>query len=803
MPEVRDLIARAEARAINAARQTCGAYLETVRAAVLRHDTRHVTADADPNELPPSIDAWPPRAVWDAAAGRFLIPVLVDAWRAAWRFALPGEQVTLLADDDYIRRFLADSTRRLGDTAWPDEVYEAVRTAVATSIAALETPAQLRDRLAELLALEPWEHQVELLGRNEAMAAHNVGGYQAGLARQEVFGEQLFKQWSAVDDLRTRPEHRHADGQVVEATAAFQVGGEPLLFPHDPLGSAGNTISCRCVLLWLDETEADAARVAYDTKTQEETVDSTREGLVAAVSGSTSLPSDSTMQADADPAAPTDLVAGESGPTYWTGPLLALDHPTGDSTLAPRMVGVQEAYRATNHPWLSYQRAAAPEHDGKIGIGRVEILWVAPAELDGNQVPHLWGAGTLDMADPDAQEAARKLRDGYAGTVSADLDSAESEIRWFDADGNQVDEPDEDEIWAWLEDEDIGKTPAEYVHTWRLAGATLVQDPAFHTGWVQLTDQPPAELAAGGAVWNLDTNSFTPAAVTASATSATAEPGSQLWCEQVATAAPWCPPASWFTDPHLSGLTKVTVTDQGRVYGHLADWNTLHEVYRIPPPHCPYGGTYPKFHRHPVNTDDGQVVLTGPLASNGHADTCPELTLAGAQMHYDDPNYVIADVTVGEDEHGIWAAGALRPGVSPFQVMLAYRYSFSGDWRDQALIAACAVSTPAFHVAHDESVVALAASAGAGRPKLAAPRTRMRRHVDGSLAVLVASGIVTPRFTRRNSPSTSDVDGFALFRQFRAAERTDRRLAAAHRRVTTNPERVGAAARRVLRGETA
>jgi 2'-5' RNA ligase len=36
------------------------------------------------------------------------------------------------------------------------------------------------------------------------------------------------------------------------------------------------------------------------------------------------------------------------------------------------------------------------------------------------------------------------------------------------------------------------------------------------------------------------------------------------------------PPVEWFEDPKLDGPTPFTVTDDGRVYGHLANWDTCH-----------------------------------------------------------------------------------------------------------------------------------------------------------------------------------------------------------------------------------
>jgi hypothetical protein len=224
----------------------------------------------------------------------------------------------------------------------------------------------------------------------------------------------------------------------------------------------------------------------------------------------------------------------------------------------------------------------------------------------------------------------------------------------------------------------------------------------------------------------------------------TAAAHSKPWAEQVASAVPLEPPADWFANPELTGPTKIRVSNEGRVYGYIASWETTHAALPgVKPPRNP-DPTYARFHRHPVRCDDGSKIKTGPLATGGHADVNAS-DLWAVMQHYDNPSYVVADVVCGEDEYGIWVSGALRPGVSPFQVLLLDRYSISGDWRNQELVAACAVSVPGFHLADDASVVALAASAGADRPVLAEASPRSRTDEDGDVVALVAAGIVRPQ----------------------------------------------------------
>lgn len=76
-------------------------------------------------------------------------------------------------------------------------------------------------------------------------AAENAG-------RQYIYriaadaGVELRKTWRATFDHRVRASHKGADGQTVFITDPFTVGGEALMYPGDPSGSAHNVKNCRC-----------------------------------------------------------------------------------------------------------------------------------------------------------------------------------------------------------------------------------------------------------------------------------------------------------------------------------------------------------------------------------------------------------------------------------------------------------------------------------------------------------------------------------------------------------------------------
>jgi uncharacterized protein with gpF-like domain len=91
-----------------------------------------------------------------------------------------------------------------------------------------------------------------LIARNETACSVNFGNHTT-LASEGV--ER--KEWMATLDDRTRDDHADADGQVVGIDEPFDVGGESLMYPGDPSGSADEVIQCRCSELPVGIGEED------------------------------------------------------------------------------------------------------------------------------------------------------------------------------------------------------------------------------------------------------------------------------------------------------------------------------------------------------------------------------------------------------------------------------------------------------------------------------------------------------------------------------------------------------------------
>lgn len=220
-----------------------------------------------------------------------------------------------------------------------------------------------------------------------------------------------------------------------------------------------------------------------------------------------------------------------------------------------------------------------------------------------------------------------------------------------------------------------------------------------------------------------------------------------------AAGAPMAPPAAWFDDPQLDGPTPLTVLDDGRIFGHLASWGTCHVGIGnscVTPPRS--ATSYAMFRNGVVRTAEGTDIVTGRVTmGTGHADK--RLGLAAAAAHYDDTGSVVADVACGEDAHGIWVAGAMRPNATELQIReLRGSAGLSGDWRRHGraleMVAALAVNVAGFPIPRTQALVAsgvvqsLVAAGVHAQPSLHQPPPA--EHVEARMrdSMIAAAGIL-------------------------------------------------------------
>ena len=220
-------------------------------------------------------------------------------------------------------------------------------------------------------------------------------------------------------------------------------------------------------------------------------------------------------------------------------------------------------------------------------------------------------------------------------------------------------------------------------------------------------------------------------------------------------AAPVTPPRAWFVDPRLDGVTPLTVTPDGRVYGHLATWDVCHLDYgRKQCVTAPKSySSYAAFHLGILTTAEGEDIPVGRLiVGTSHADGMQ--TMASAGVYYSDTGHAVADVRAGEDRYGIWVAGALRPDVTPTQLRVLKASPLSGDWREDPrsgrleLTAALAVNSPGFPVPRPLALVAS----------------------TGTVSALTSISIVAPKKVARPGTSTAlSFDDLAFLKERAAA----------------------------------
>lgn len=129
------------------------------------------------------------------------------------------------------------------DIAWQSGQIQSVMT---QAILQGESIPRIAKRIAQTMG-ETNHASTIRYARTAATAAENAGKVDA-YRRAEELGVDAVQEWRAVLDMRTRHEHREADGQRRAIGEPFEVGGEELMFPGDPSASGHLIWNCRCSL---------------------------------------------------------------------------------------------------------------------------------------------------------------------------------------------------------------------------------------------------------------------------------------------------------------------------------------------------------------------------------------------------------------------------------------------------------------------------------------------------------------------------------------------------------------------------
>ena len=88
-------------------------------------------------------------------------------------------------------------------------------------------------------------HELMRIARTETQSIYNQSKFES-LQQATI---PLSKQWLSSGLSNSRPAHEEANGQTVGVDEPFIVGGEDLMYPGDPSGSASNVINCSCTII--------------------------------------------------------------------------------------------------------------------------------------------------------------------------------------------------------------------------------------------------------------------------------------------------------------------------------------------------------------------------------------------------------------------------------------------------------------------------------------------------------------------------------------------------------------------------
>lgn len=429
-------------------------------------------------------------------------------------------------------------------------------------------------------------------------------------------------------------------------------------------------------------------------------------------------PGSRVVEANPSPDAPAATIPG---PLAWS----AIFAPEGKLTSDKRAFAPDSiTWRQLPLTLMAMTETSEGGHVGAEISGRIDNIWRDEAS------GLIRGSGVFDSGEY-GKKIAGLVDDKTLRGVSVDLAISDYQIgprsQWFDDQGNWAPQEAPDETVDPYKDDTIAVVLAA-----EIGMVTVCPFPAFAEAQIAMGDS----LVAGSnsAFWTVTQQGgfvVEPASQEALIASMlptvifehVIEDGYDGDCIDCVTASaaglvPEKPPAEWFLDPELDEPTALTIDDEGRIYGHAATWGVCHTGFPGSCKTAPRSASgYRYFHLGEVVCEEGERLPVGSITlDTGHADV--GLRHPDATAHYDHTGTVAAHVCVGEDEYGIWVAGALQPDAPAEKVRLLRGAKLSGDWRkvdgEFELIALLAVNVPGFPVPRARALVS---SIDGGQPE--------------------------------------------------------------------------------------
>lgn len=264
----------------------------------------------------------------------------------------------------------------------------------------------------------------------------------------------------------------------------------------------------------------------------------------------------------------------------------------------------------------------------------------------------IMGEGVFDTSS-DAREAVRLVSEGRMNRVSIDTAI------------NEIDEE------AFVNDGKLIVTRAE------LMGATIVPFAAFGDTLIEMSDGGEEDIETAPLVASIKVPV----------------------------------PDGAFSIAESDDITPVTITEDGKIYGHLALWGTCHQGISD---RCVIAPKSMSQYAHFLigkmgNTRVGVITMDTVHASQN-------LDERSAERHYADTGTIAAYVTIIDGKLGPWISGFVEPSLDDAQLRRLQASGISGDWRydrntrNLELVAILAVPTPGFSVPRFERDDVLVAS---------------------------------------------------------------------------------------------
>lgn len=393
----------------------------------------------------------------------------------------------------------------------------------------------------------------------------------------------------------------------------------------------------------------------------------------------------STITIDLDKGETSEAAEDETERIPWEGILALEGSPTGDKRyLMPGEISERDLPLPFMVQIENEEGHNGAELGGRIdGVTRVPIADFSDDRYDLTDLPDttvvIWGQGSFDGSEA-GREGQRMIDNG--GGVSIDM--SVSEVVLLDPETYEPVDMDELDIMDIL----FGGGDFVTGMKGKIMGATVLAFPAFEEAQIQV-------VTASGNLARIQVPF-----------------GIHILRDDVLTAsaaglAPLAPPRAWFEMPEPDLPTPLTVTDDGRVYGHLAIWGQCHTGFKDFCQTAPRSRSdYKFFHLGLLETEEGDRIGVGKITlGTGHAPI--SYGSVKTLEHYDNTGCVAAFVRAVDGKRGIWISGAIRSDLPAERVRDLTANPPSGDWRLEngalELQAVLSVPVPGFPVPHSEA----------------------------------------------------------------------------------------------------